>query len=154
MISGGPNLWIASFNASTQKSASSVFDIRQASQHLPGVPVHDGDQIKEAPAHGQVGDVGAPDLIWPLYPQSTQQMGVGLVPLCRSAGIGFLIDRHQAHQPHQPPDALVIHSMATVLQVPRHLLHAVKRCLKELFVDHHHEVQVDRRLAHQFLVKR
>ena len=31
MISGGPNLWIASFNASTQKSASSVFDSRQAS---------------------------------------------------------------------------------------------------------------------------
>jgi hypothetical protein len=31
MISGGPNLWIALFKASTQKSASSVFDIRQAS---------------------------------------------------------------------------------------------------------------------------
>jgi len=31
MISGGPNLWTASFSASTQKSASSVFDIRQAS---------------------------------------------------------------------------------------------------------------------------
>lgn len=31
MISRGPNLWFASFNASTQKSASSVFEMRQAS---------------------------------------------------------------------------------------------------------------------------
>ena len=30
MISGTPNLWIASFNASTQKSASSVLEMRQA----------------------------------------------------------------------------------------------------------------------------
>ena len=31
MISGGPKHWIASFSASTQKSASSVFEMRQAS---------------------------------------------------------------------------------------------------------------------------
>ena len=30
MISGGPNLWMASLSASRQNSASSVFDIRQA----------------------------------------------------------------------------------------------------------------------------
>jgi hypothetical protein len=31
MISGTPNLWTASFSASTQKSASSVLEMRQAS---------------------------------------------------------------------------------------------------------------------------
>ncbi len=31
MISGGPNLWIASFSASRQNSASSVLEMRQAS---------------------------------------------------------------------------------------------------------------------------
>ena len=31
MIPGAPKRWIASFNASTQKSASSVFEMRQAS---------------------------------------------------------------------------------------------------------------------------
>lgn len=31
MISGGPNLWIASFSASRQNSASSVFEMRHAS---------------------------------------------------------------------------------------------------------------------------
>ena len=37
-------------------------------QHFAGVPVHYGDEIKEAPPHGQVGDVGAPDLIWAINP--------------------------------------------------------------------------------------
>ena len=31
MISGGPNLWMASFSASRQNSASSVFEMRLAS---------------------------------------------------------------------------------------------------------------------------
>ena len=42
------------------------------SQHFPGVPVHDGDQIEKAAAHGQVGDVGAPDLIGPFHAQPAQ----------------------------------------------------------------------------------
>ena len=43
--------------------------IRDApSSHFAGEPVHDGDQIEEAFAHVQVGDVGAPDLDWPLHP--------------------------------------------------------------------------------------
>ena len=62
-------------------------------QNFAGEPVHDGHQIEEAFAHGQVGDVGAPDLIWPLDPQTAQQIGVGLVSLRRAAGVGFLVDR-------------------------------------------------------------
>jgi hypothetical protein len=41
-------------------------------QHLPGGPVHDGDQVEEAAAHRDVGDVGIPDLIGPLHAQPTQ----------------------------------------------------------------------------------
>ena len=37
-------------------------------QHLPGIQVHDGDQIEEAKAHRDVGDVSTPDLIGPLHP--------------------------------------------------------------------------------------
>jgi hypothetical protein len=36
------------------------------------------------------------------------------VPLCRLAGVGLLVDRHQAHHPHQSPDALFIHQMAFI----------------------------------------
>ncbi len=37
-------------------------------QHFAGVPVHYGHEIKEAAPHGQVGDVGAPYLIWAINP--------------------------------------------------------------------------------------
>ena len=35
-------------------------------QHLAGEPVHDRDQLEKAPSHGQVSDVGAPDLVGPI----------------------------------------------------------------------------------------
>ena len=77
-------------------------------QNLAGKPLHalrrlkaiacrpkDGHQIEEPFAHpwpgrrfakqicqeGQIGDVGAPDLIGPINPQPALQRGVGLVPL-------------------------------------------------------------------------
>jgi hypothetical protein len=60
----------------------------------------------------------APDLVGPVHPQPAEQIGVGLVPLRGPAGVGRLVDRHQAHQ---PPDAFLDHGMAFVLQVPGHL---------------------------------
>lgn len=94
------------------------------------------------------------DLVGPFHPQPAQQIRVGLVALRGLAGVRLLVDRHQTHEPHQSPDALVVHNMAFVLQVPRHLLHAVKRRLEELLVDYHHEVEVHGRLAHRFMVER
>jgi hypothetical protein len=72
---------------------------------------------------------------------------------CRATGVGLSVDRHQAHKPHQSPDALVNHNTTLVLQVPSHLLHAVKRGFEELLVNLHHEVEVLGRLAHQFVVE-
>jgi hypothetical protein len=66
-------------------------------------------------------------LIGPVNQQTNQQIGVGLVPLRGLARIGFLVDRHQSHKAHQPPDALFIHGMTIVLQVPGHLPHAIER---------------------------
>ena len=81
-------------------------------QNLPGKPVHDDHQIDEAFADRQVGDVGAPDLVRPFHQQPAAQIGVGLSPLRSSAGVRLLVDRHQENEPHQPPDAPVVHSMA------------------------------------------
>lgn len=116
-------------------------------QNHPGMPIHDRHQIEEPAAHGQVGDVHAPDLVWPVYPQTPQQIGVGLVPLRRPAGVGFLIDRHQSHQAHEPTDALLVHRMAFVAQVPGHLADAKERCLEELHIDQPHQRKVLLRLA-------
>ena len=58
------------------------------------------------------------------------------------SSIGFLVDRHQSHKAHQPPDALFVHGMAFILQMPRHLPHAVERGVQKLLVDQKHEVEV------------
>lgn len=48
-ISGGPERWMASFNASTQRSASTVVERHQAST-LRVEAVHEGDETWKSPA--------------------------------------------------------------------------------------------------------
>ncbi len=52
-------------------------------QVLASEPIHVGDEIEESTAHLQVGEVGAPDLIWSFHPQTAQQIGVSFVALDR-----------------------------------------------------------------------
>ena len=124
------------------------------SQNLTGEPVHDGHQIEDPFAHRRVCDVGAPDLIGSVDPQPAQQIGVGLVPLCGLAGMGFWVDRHQSHKAHQSPDALFINGMALVLQVSCHLPDTIERRFQKLFVDLQHQIKVQRRLSPQRVMKR
>lgn len=123
-------------------------------QYLAGAPVHDGDQVEKASAHRQVRDVGAPDLVGPIDPQATQQIGVGLVPLCRFARVRLLIDRHQAHEPLQSTDVLLVGRMALVLQVPSHLPDTIERGFQELPIDQLHQRQVHLGLALRRVVER
>ena len=60
------------------------------------------------------------------------------------AGAGLPVDRHQSHQAHQPPNALRIHGMAFVSQVPRHLPHTVKWRVQKLLADQQHQLKVNR----------
>ncbi len=55
--------------------------------------------------------------------------------LFRLAGVGLLVDRHQAHEPHQPPDALRVHTVSLVPQIPGHLPDTVEGRLEELLVN-------------------
>ena len=89
--------------------------------------------------HWQIGDVGAPDLVGPIHAQAAQETGIDLVSLGRPAGIGLLVDGHQAHQAHQPAYALLIYLVALVAQMPAHLAHAIERRLQELLVDLAHQ---------------
>jgi len=117
-------------------------------------PVHDRDEIQKATPHWQIGDVGASDLVGPIDPQAAQQIGVGLIPLCGLARVGLLEDRHQPHETHQPPDALDVHRMPFVLQVPGHLLNAVEGRVQELLVDQQHEGEVYLCLSLRLVVER
>ena len=69
-------------------------------QNLSSVPVHDRHQIEEPSAHRQIGDVRTPDLVRAIHPQTSQQVGIGLVTLRRPARVGLLVNRHQPHEAH------------------------------------------------------
>jgi len=70
---------------------------------------------------------------------------------CRATGVRLLVDRHHAHQ---PPDALFVHGMTLVLQVPCHLPDAVERGVQELLVDQQHQVEEHRGLALRRVMQR
>ena len=63
-----------------------VQGVRQPpSQHMPTRPIHDRHQVKEASAHRDIGDVGAPDLIGPVDRHALEQIRVDPVPLLESS---------------------------------------------------------------------
>lgn len=76
------------------------------------------------------------------------------MPFRRLAGVGFLVDRHKAHQPHEPTDALLVHYMAIVAQVPRLLSNAEERRVEELHIDQPHQRKVLLGLSLRRIVER
>lgn len=125
IISGGR---ICGWPRSTLRRGTRLLTCSKCAKPAPACePVHDGDQIEEAFAHRNLCDIRAPDLIWLVNPQPAQQIGVGLVPFRGLSGIGLLVDRHQSHKAHQSLDALFVHGISLVLQVPCHLPNAIKR---------------------------
>lgn len=53
---------------------SMVFD-----KHLAGRSVHDRDRVKELAPHGQIGHVGAPDMVGLFDREFAQQIGINPV---------------------------------------------------------------------------
>lgn len=122
-------------------------------QNLASVPVLDRHKVKEPAPHGQVGDVRTPDLIWTVHPQPPEQIWIGLVSFRRPAGVGPLVDWHQSHKPHQPPDALLVHHVPIIAQMPGHLPNTEERRLQKLLVDPPHQAEVLLGLALRGVVK-
>ena len=143
-------MWVVLFSASTQKSFDPVLepvantvsfqDVRDPPRwNLARVPVHDRHEVERgmnrhrfeamprATPHRQGGDVRAPDLVRTFHRQPSKQIWIGLEAPCRPAGVGFLVDRHQAHQ---PPNPLLVHPVSVVTQMPGHLPDAEERGLQ------------------------
>ena len=74
---------------------------------------------------------------------------IGINPMLgmRRAGPGRLMDRLQAHQPHQPPHPVPADRMAFPAELAGHLTRAVKRVLQIELVDPAHQRQALRALA-------
>ena len=87
-------------------------------QNHARLQVHVRLQINEPATHRQACIVHTPDLVWPVNLLPSQELGVGLMPEFWPAGVGLLIDRHQAHR---PMDALFSYIVAFLAQVPCHL---------------------------------
>ena len=142
---------MASFSASTQKSASPChgprtsggpwLDVRDPPrQDHAGVPVRDRHQgergmsrhrseaMPSAATHRQICDVHTPTLLAGPHAARASQIGVSLVSLRRPAGIGLLVDRHQTHQAHKPTYALFVHLVAVFGLARPHWGHGPCNC--------------------------
>ena len=75
-------------------------------------PVHDGDEIEKAALDRDVGDVGTPDMIGPVYLKVPQQIRVNPVFRAGIAGSRGLIDRLKPHQSHQAANPVTAHRFA------------------------------------------
>ena len=71
-----------------------------------------------------------------------EQIWVNLVLWMLLAGPGLLVDRHKAHELHQPADPMAPAPMPFPLHVTSHLPRAIPRRLEELPVDDLHEGKV------------
>ena len=121
---------------------------------MAGCPVHDRNQVQEPPLNRDVGDVGAPDLIGPVDHQVPQQIRVNPVFRVGIAGSWRLIDRLQAHQTHQTPNAMTADAKAFAAQLTHHLPGAVKWILEKQLIDAPHQRQVLRFLALRHVIER
>ena len=59
--------------------------------------------------HRDIGNVGGPRLIGPLYRQISEQIRVDRMPGIPLSGLRLLVDYHKAHEPHETSDPLVVH---------------------------------------------
>ena len=87
------------------KTKGSVAGIGQfPGENLSACPVHDDDQVQVPFGHGNVAEIGCPDLIRTVNGQVPEQVGVNLMPWSRLARPTLRIDRKKPHLPHQPLD--------------------------------------------------
>ena len=140
-ISGLPWWRKASSRQSTQNTASMLLPDPPA-EHPPRVPVNDRHQIDEAAWQPDVGDIRAPDLVWPDHGNPAQQIGIDLVLRVRPARVGTRRHPRQPHLAHQASYPLAIDEVTHRLEKDHHLAAAVKRVPGVLFVDQATDQQI------------
>ena len=69
-------------------------------------------------------------------------------------GFWFRIDGLDPHEPHESLNPLSIDRVALADQTGGHPTGAIERCLRVLFVDQTHELEVEGCFPHRFVVQR
>ena len=129
-----------------------MFDRRQPGQDLAREPVHDRHEIEKSPFHGDIRDVGTPDLVGPVDDQIPQQIRIFPMLWMGHTRAWLLVDRPQPHNRHEPPDPLTTDFMSQAAQMPCHLPRAIIRRFQELGVDQPHQRQIGLVLWHRPIV--
>lgn len=107
-------------------------------QDIAAEPIHNGYQVDEALGQGDIGDIRGPNLIGSSNDVILQEIGVSPGIVTGPTQIGFGIDRHQAHFPHQSPDSFGIDPVALEPEPSRHPSYPVKRSWSELLINELH----------------
>jgi len=113
-------------------------------QYHPAVPVHNGDEVTKSLCHGDVCDVGSPNLIGARDLKAAQQIGILAMADVGDGQARFHIQRHNAHLAHQTTDLAATDAMALGPQFIADLATAVEWIGHVDFIDQAHPFQVYR----------
>ena len=101
------------------------------SQNFAAVPIHDRHKIQEPASYWDVGNIGAPHLVWVINQHIPQQIWPDLMLRIFLTGIWFLIDGQQSHETHKTADPMAATLVVVALHVTRHLARSVPRRFQE-----------------------
>jgi len=112
-------------------------------EYPPRGPVHNRREVDEAALHRQIGDIHGPDLVRSLDGEVAQQVRIDPVGRMPLAGIGFAVQRGNAHLRHQRAD---VQSAGVGMPFAREDLAQLSRAEKRVFqvqlVDGAHQRQI------------
>jgi hypothetical protein len=117
------------------------------------MPIHNYHQEHEPPIHGDVGDIGCPDLIGTHNGEIAQEIGIDLMARMLATGVGLGIDRLKTHLAHESLDALAVDRVPLPLQMVSHAPSSIKGRLQVLLVDQAHQLQISCFNTARFIVE-
>ena len=111
-------------------------------EHFAAMPVHDRHQEHKAAVHGNVGDIGCPDLLGALDVKIPQEVRIDLMARMPAAGAGLGIDGLKPHPAHESLDPLAVDRVTLPFQMQGHAPAPVKGRFEVLLVHQTHQVQI------------
>ncbi len=96
-------------------------------------------QVHEAVPNSDIGNICAPDMVWPINDDILQQVWIYLMILIPFGCFGFGIDSLYPHQFHQPLNSLTVNQMPEVIQVSGQPPASVKRGPGVLLIQQVHQ---------------
>jgi len=114
----------------------------RVTEQVSAVPVYKSYFKKKALLHGDVGDIGGPNLVGTTDIQRLQKIRIDLVVLVPLAQPGLLVDGFQAHDPVKALHPLRVHPIASLPQAGMHARDPIEGIFEVDFIHQAHEFKV------------